>query len=145
MAPVDVTLRFVAAINAHDVAGIAALMTDNHRFIDSLGAVVSGKAKMREAWQVYLTMVPDYQIDVRWTCYNREVVVILGAARGTYAPDGRLRAENRWETPAAWRAVVSGDRVAGWQVYADNEPVRRKIAAHSAQQANTVDRPSAGR
>lgn len=145
MAPVDVVLRFVTAINAHDIAGITALMTDRHRFVDSLGAVVSGKANMREGWQAYLTMVPDYQINVRQMCYNGEVVVILGAARGTYSPDGQLRAENGWETPAAWRVVVNGDRVAEWQVYADNEPIRRRIEAHSAQQADAAARPSAGR
>jgi len=140
-----VVLRFVTAINAHDIAGIAALVTDDHRFVDSLGAVVTGKTKIGEGWQAYFRMVPDYEIDVRETCHNGDVVFILGAARGTYTPDGRLRAENRWETPAAWRAVVSGDQVAGWQVYADNEPIRQKIAGHSTQQADAAGRPSAGR
>jgi ketosteroid isomerase-like protein len=51
MAPVDVVLRFVAAINAHDLADVAGLMTGDHRLIDSLGAVVSGGAKLREGWQ----------------------------------------------------------------------------------------------
>jgi len=32
-----------------------------------------------------------------------------------------LKAENRWETPAAWRAVVEGGLVAEWRVYTDNE------------------------
>lgn len=145
MAPVDVALRFVAAINAHDIADITALMTDGHCFVDSLGAAVCGKANMREGWQAYLTMVPDYQIDIRQMCHNGEVVVFLGAARGTYSPDGRLREEYGWETPAAWRVVVKGERVAEWQVYADNEPIRRKIAAHSAQHADAPDRPPAGR
>jgi limonene-1,2-epoxide hydrolase len=52
------------------------------------------------------------------------VVVMLGKARGTYSTDGTLKAENRWETPAAWRAVVEGGLVAEWRVYADNEPMR---------------------
>ena len=132
MAALDVVLRFVAAVNAHDLAGIAALMTDDHRFVDSLGAVVGGAAQMREGWQAYFQMVPDYQIDVRETCFNGAVVVLLGAARGTYAPVGPQRPENQWETPSAWRAVVKGDRVAEWQVYADNEPIRQRIAANSA-------------
>jgi hypothetical protein len=55
---------------------------------------------------------------------------MLGVARGTYSPDGQLRAENRWETPAAWRALVEygpaeDGLVAEWRVYADNEPMRR--------------------
>lgn len=145
MAPVDVVLRFVAAINAHDIADVASLITDDYRFVDSLGAVMSGAAKLREGWQAYFKTVPDYRIDVRETFYKQEVVVLLGTARGTYTPDGTLRLVDLWETPAAWRAVVRGDRVAEWQVYADNEPIRQRLAAHSAQQADAADRPSAGR
>jgi limonene-1,2-epoxide hydrolase len=67
------------------------------------------------------------------------IVVMLGKARGTYCHpsdedlspgtpgksfDGKLKAENRWETPAAWRAVVEGGLVAEWRVYTDNEPMR---------------------
>lgn len=145
MTPVDVVLRFVRAINAKDVERLATLMTDDHRFVDSLGAQVAGARKMREAWTAYLRMVPDYRIDVRETYCNGEVIVLLGAACGTYTSDGTLRPENAWETPAAWRAVVSGDKVAEWHVYADNEPIRQRIAAHSAQQADPADRPTAGR
>jgi len=48
-------------------------------------------------------------------------------AQGTYSPDGRLRAESRWETPAAFRAFVEDGLVAEWRVYADNEPLRQKM------------------
>jgi hypothetical protein len=84
------------------------------------------------------------------------VVVMLGRARGTYCPDSdslprspnardlhptdedlsvgtpdlghpELKIENRWETPAAWRAVVEGVLVAEWRVYTDNEPMRERM------------------
>ncbi|HEY1939222.1 MAG TPA: nuclear transport factor 2 family protein [Candidatus Angelobacter sp.] len=32
--------------------------------------------------------------------------------------------ENFWKTPAAWRAVVKDGKIAVWQVFADNEPIR---------------------
>ena len=32
--------------------------------------------------------------------------------------------ENFWKTPAAWRAVVKEGKIAVWQVFADNEPIR---------------------
>jgi hypothetical protein len=70
-------------------------------------------------------MVPDYSIVVEETFWDGPVVVMLGKARGTYSTDGELKAENRWETPAAWRAVVEGGLVAEWRVYADNEPMRK--------------------
>ncbi|MFO0983473.1 MAG: hypothetical protein U1E76_17360 [Planctomycetota bacterium] len=36
--PIDVARRFVERINAHDAGGLALLMADDRRFIDSLGA-----------------------------------------------------------------------------------------------------------
>ena len=70
----------------------------------------------------------DYSIEVESTLCDGPVVVLFGMARGTYAPDGALRAKNRWETPAALRAVIEDGKVAEWRVYADNEPIRRVIA-----------------
>jgi len=52
---------------------------------------------------------------------------MLGTARGTYAPDGYLKPENRWETPLAIRAFVEEGLLTEWRVYADNEPVRQKM------------------
>jgi hypothetical protein len=31
--------------------------------------------------------------------------------------------------PAAWKAVILGDRVAEWRVFADNKPVYEILAA----------------
>jgi ketosteroid isomerase-like protein len=145
MTPVDVVLQFVDAINAKDLPGIGALMTSDHRFVDSLGAVGVGAEGMQQGWEAYFRLVPDYRIEVSETYCCGQVVVLLGTARGTYTSDGTLRPENAWETPGAWRALARGDRVAEWQVYADNEPIRRRMAAPSAQQADAADRPSAGR
>jgi ketosteroid isomerase-like protein len=145
MTPIDIVLRFVAAINAKDVERVVGMMTDDHRFVDSLGSEVVGAEKMRQGWETYLRMVPDYEIEVCETCGRGEVVVLLGTARGTYTSDGTLHPKNAWKTPAAWRAVVRGARVAEWRVYADNEPIRQRMAADSAQPADAADRPSAGR
>lgn len=129
MNPVDAVLRFVERINVKDTEGIAALMTDDHCFVDSMGIEVSSRGKMRLGWEEYFRMVPDYRIEVQETFAAGAVVVLLGKACGTYSRDGSLKPEDRWETPAAWRAVVDGNRLAAWQVYADNEPIRRRIAA----------------
>jgi len=34
-----------------------------------------------------------------------------------------LKPENRWEIPAAWKAIVAGDKIKLWQVIADNSIV----------------------
>ncbi len=116
---------FVRGINRQDAEELAGMMTENHRFIDSLGNAMEGRDAVRAAWMRYFRMVPDYTIAVEETFVDGPAVVMLGLAQGTFVPDGQMRAENRWETPAAFRALVEEGKVAEWRVYADNEPIRR--------------------
>jgi ketosteroid isomerase-like protein len=116
--------QFVEAINRHDVDSLCLLMSDDHRFIDSGGAVYAGRDTMKGGWNGYFSMVPDYQIDVAKVIVSGETAILLGKACGTYTSDGTLKSENYWETPAAWRADVVNGQVREWQVYADNEPLR---------------------
>jgi hypothetical protein len=53
---------------------------------------------------------------------------MLGMAQGTYTPDGKLKPENHWTTPTAFRAYIEEQKVAEWRVYADNEPIRQRMA-----------------
>ena len=123
-----VAQAFVRAINRQDADALADLMTAEHRFIDGLGNVAEGREKMRAGWSAYFRMVPDYTIAVEETYSDGTVVVMLGVVRGTYTPDGQLKPENRWKTPAALRAVIEDSKVSEWRVYADNEPMRRLVA-----------------
>jgi ketosteroid isomerase-like protein len=122
--PRDIATAFVEKINAHDVAGLCALMNDNHLFIDSLNTRVRGRENMRKAWQAYFHMVPDFAIEIVHLMVTGSTVGLFGTSRGTFSPDGTLQDRNRWEMPSAWRALVRDGLVAEWQVYADNEPVR---------------------
>jgi ketosteroid isomerase-like protein len=108
---------FVDAINRQSVDAVAELMTEDHVFIDSLGARVEGRERMKAGWAGYFKMVPGYAIAIEETYSAGSVVVMLGAARGTYAGES-------WQTPSAWRAVIRDSQVAEWRVYADNEPIR---------------------
>jgi ketosteroid isomerase-like protein len=124
--------RFVAHINSHDVDAIAALLTPDHRFIDSLGGEARGREVLRHGWREYFRLVPDYRIEVDRAVVDGPHVVLLGVARGTYSVAGALQAENAWSTPAALRALIHDGLIAEWQVYADNEPLRRRMAVASA-------------
>jgi uncharacterized protein (TIGR02246 family) len=124
---ISVAQAFVRAINHHQVEDLAALMTEEHRFIDSLGNTVQGRQKMQAGWAAYFLMVPDYSIAVEETYSDGSAVVMLGVADGTYAPDGKLAPENRWKTPAAFRALVEHGKITEWRVYADNEPIRERM------------------
>ena len=87
---------------------------------------------LREGWRQYYRMVPDYRIDVEHVIEHGPQVMLVGSAHGTYTTDGKLKAENEWSTPAAWRALIHNGRIDEWQVYADNEPIRRCMARASA-------------
>jgi ketosteroid isomerase-like protein len=126
--PEAIALAFVKAINRQDVNALVELMAPSHRFIDSLGGVTEGRDAMRAGWVGYFRMVPDYAIEIKDTYCDGQVFVMLGVVGGTYAPDSRLSEENRWQTPAALRAVIEDGKVAEWRVYADNEPIRQLIA-----------------
>jgi ketosteroid isomerase-like protein len=122
--PESIAQAFVRAINRQDVEGLAVLMTREHRFVDSLGNTVVGREKMRAGWAAYFRMIPDYSIAVDESFCDGPVVLMLSVVEGTYSPDGKLKAENRWKTPAAFRVQVEDGLVAEWRVYADNEPIR---------------------
>lgn len=117
--------QFSARVNAHDVEAIASLLTPQHCFIDSLGQRAQGRETLRAGWAAYFRMVPDYRLTADRVLHEGADVVVIGHARGTYSADGTLRAANAWWTPAAFRARVEGGLLAEWQVYADNEPMRR--------------------
>ena len=119
-----VAQAFVRAINRQDVDALGGLMTETHRFVDSLGGVVEGRETVRAAWAAYFRLVPDYTLAVEETYRTGPVVIMLGIAQGTLVPDAEPKPENRWQTPAAIRAFVEEGEVAEWRIYADNEPIR---------------------
>jgi uncharacterized protein (TIGR02246 family) len=124
--------QFVDAINARDVAALAALMTPDHRFIDSLGTVIRGREAMADGWRQYFAMVPDYHIAVARAFVDGAEVVLMGSAGGTYSRHGEVDPSNAWRTPAAWHAVVRDSLVAEWQVFADNDPIRKLMTRSPA-------------
>lgn len=119
--------QFIECINRQDVEGLCRLMTPDHLFVDSLGVEVCGREPMFAGWQAYFAMVPDYHVTVSRHFQSEDSAALFGLACGTYAPDGRILPRNRWETPAAWLAVVRDGMIAEWRVYADNEPIRRRM------------------
>ena len=122
-----VARRFVERVNAHDLAGIVALLTADHRFVDSLGTAFDGREMLEKGWSAYLRMVPDYHLEIERTFVSGSDVLLVGTAAGTYSRDGTLHPYDAWTTPGAWLARIRGRLVAEWRVYADNEPIRRKM------------------
>ena len=150
--PIQVVLKFEELINGRNADAIAALMTADGEFIDSLGNRIQGTEKLRSAWAGYFKMVPDYSISHAEIFAEGNTIAMFGSAQGTFtkgeagsraepADQGAKTSEsahrslagwsaatkieaNFWRSPAAWRAVVKAGKIAVWQVYADNEPIR---------------------
>jgi ketosteroid isomerase-like protein len=126
--PVEVVLKFEELINSRSPDAICALLTEDSAFIDSLGNRMAGMETLRKAWTGYFKMVPDYAISHTEIFANSETVAMFGSAWGTFSnsnsKDSSMKKEDSWKTPAAWRAVVRDGKIALWQVFADNEPIR---------------------
>jgi ketosteroid isomerase-like protein len=119
-AAAEVVAVFIECINAHDVPALTACLTEDHRFIDSLGTVFSTRDTLRQGWAGYFALVSDYRVTVDESAVGKGSLILVGTAAGK---SGGVS----WSVPAAWRAVVRDGQIAEWQVYADNEPFRASL------------------
>ncbi len=122
-------ITFLDKINEHDIDGICRMISDDHKFIDSMGIEVNGKKEMKSAWKLYFGWFPDYEIKVRHTILTGDSVGIFGNAAGTFDSED-VSESDKFEIPAAWRAKVKDNLITEWQVFADNEVVRDIIKSN---------------
>jgi ketosteroid isomerase-like protein len=104
-----VALRFNDCINARDLAGLAALMTDDHTFVDAEGARVEGKPACVDAWRGFFAAFPDYRNVFATTLTAGDAVEITGRSECS-VPE--------LEGPARWSARIRDAKVAQWRVSA---------------------------
>src|SRR5262249_32891113 len=113
MDAVSTASRFNACINARDLPGVVALMTEDHSFADSEGTAVVGQDACREAWRGFFGAFPDYR--------NVFEVMIADEAGETVTIVGRSECSvPLLAGPALWTARVRDGLVARWQVYQDS-------------------------
>lgn len=125
MTPLEIAKAFVEAINSKDVEQMTGLMTTNHKFIDGDGSEHSGRVQMSSGWREHFELIPDLNISVYEHFEEGDTVVFLGWTNGTIVENGELKPENAWRIPAAWRVVVESDKVAVWQLYANQYELHR--------------------
>jgi predicted enzyme related to lactoylglutathione lyase/ketosteroid isomerase-like protein len=112
---------FITAINAHDPNRLHALMSDDHTFVDAIGNRLSGADKARSGWTKYFHMFPDYTVELTDALETSPTILATGFASGTYQGAAGGQHENHWRIPAAWKAVITEERVTLWQVFADTK------------------------
>ena len=114
----EIVLAFVKAINNHDVDKIFNLMSDDHIFIDGAGGKHIGKIDMKEGWQNYYQMFPDYSIQITDILEDNSIIGLFGYASASYMII-KDKTNNFWKTTASWKAVVENNKIKHWQVYCD--------------------------
>jgi ketosteroid isomerase-like protein len=127
----DTVTAFVKAINDHHVGRLTALLDEDHRLIDSLGSIVLGKSAVRNAWIEYFYLVPDFVITVDNVFSSGTTFALTGSAEGTVRLGTALHPSNHWRMPSAWRVLVRSGKIVEWQIFADNEPIRKILATAS--------------
>jgi ketosteroid isomerase-like protein len=141
--PVRVVRSFIDRINAHDMEGLARLMTPRHRFTDALGASGVGRRAVREGWEAYLRWFPDYQIDVEASFSSGDLVAVFGTASGSFEGRPGAHGGDRFVQPAAWLARVTRGQVVGWAVFTDTAVPSKILHRHGLMGSRR--RPEVGR
>ena len=114
-----IAIRFVKAINDHDVDEIINLMSEDHIFKDALDNKSVGKKGMKDGWKGYFELFPDYQIEISDITENVSTIGLFGYASATYKNLTNKLDSNFWRIPASWKAIVENNKIKHWQVYCD--------------------------
>ncbi len=114
----EIVTAFNLCINSQDLRGLAALMSEDHVFIDSGGAVISGKQACLAAWAAFFTAFPDYRNLFETISVKSGHAVVIGRSE---CSDARLAA------PALWSAKIAGQHIAEWRVFADTSDNRMQL------------------
>ena len=123
----DIVISFIEAINDHNVDKIADLMSEDHVFVGGSGYKIIGKTKMKEAWQGYYAVFPDYKIEITDIAENDSVIGLFGYASATYKNIKDESNSNFWRTPASWKAIVENNKIKHWQIFIDYTKSRKII------------------
>ena len=126
MEPIEIVRHYVGRINAGDTAGLGSLVTEDHRFVDAEGTA-HPRGLTRDGWAGYFEIFPDYRIEVEVILANGDTVAAFGYASGSFQGKGAEKSGGAWRFPAAWKAVVRGEKILEWRVYADIEPMMRSM------------------
>jgi hypothetical protein len=62
----------------------------------------------------YFGLFPDYYIEIEQILSKGDLAVAYGYA-------GAGTKEKAWKIPAAWRAIVRGEKIKLWEIYADTK------------------------
>ncbi len=118
----DLANAFNVAINRADLADLTALMSEDHRFVDSAGSTVAGKEACVAAWASFFESFPDYR-----NVFDSVDLIAEGRVVATGRSESTVGALNG---PARSYATISNGLISEWRVEDPDAP-SRGLRAHS--------------
>ena len=111
-------LQFNECINAQDIDGLSALMSEDHTFIDREDETCAGKQKMTQGWIEFFESFPEYRNTFIRVESHDDLVILTGYATWSKGaePDHVI-----------WTARIENDLVAEWRVHHDTEENRKRF------------------
>jgi uncharacterized protein (TIGR02246 family) len=115
-----IALRFVECINAQDVEGLAALMTEDHTFIGhDEGDVSVGRETMKQGFAGYFEDFPEYRIHVSKVTRSGKDIAIVGTTTGSH-----IAPEIEAKETVIWIAKIRDGLVSEWRIFTDLDRLR---------------------
>lgn len=106
--------RFVAAVNAHDVDAMHALVAPDFTYIDSWRQGVTGRDAVMAGTRRLFEADPGFQVEVETMSFSDPDVLLRGWASSDMPAFGRRR--------AVWRARCENGLISEWQSWAEGGP-----------------------
>lgn len=113
-----VVTRFNECVNRRDIDGLADLMTEDHRFVDTEAHTVSGKQACLDAWRGFFALFPDYRNVFTSLTEREDMVVVVGYSEC---------ADPALSGPALWTVIIRNGMVAEWRVHEDTPETRARL------------------
>ncbi|MCT2558380.1 nuclear transport factor 2 family protein [Tsuneonella sp. YG55] len=106
--------RFVAATNAHDIAAMRELVSEDFTYIDSWREGVTGRDTVMLGVERLFDADPGFRVEVETVSFSDPFVLMRGWANSALPAFGRRR--------AVWRARCESGFISEWQSWAEGGP-----------------------
>jgi hypothetical protein len=115
---ISVVNAFNEAINHQDIEWLAALMHEDHTFIDRDGSSHGPKSHMVAGWKEFFGMFPAYE---------NTFTEIKAAGNHVYVLGHAYWSEKEPYDPVIWTAFVEDGLVREWRIYEDSSENRKRF------------------
>lgn len=122
LTPASAAAEFNEHINAANLRALASLVSEDHRFIDTVGNMVVGKPACIAAWSAFFAAFPGYRNTLEKFYELDNLVTITGFSECPNHPE--------LSGPAIWTATVMAGRLTEWRVYQDTVSNRMNLGIY---------------